>query len=62
MPTSPPDHDRRATGGFTMTVGAIFDAIEELAAGSTHLVKRRKVDSVDNHYIGLPETKTATTE
>jgi len=40
------------------TVGDIFDAIEELAAGSTRLVKRRKVDGVDNLYVGFPETDT----
>ncbi|MFB6251478.1 MAG: hypothetical protein ABEI27_07300 [Halobellus sp.] len=40
------------------TVGDIFDAIEELAAGSTRLLKRRKVDGVDNLYVGFPETET----
>ena len=44
------------TGATSKTVGDIFDAIEEVAAGSTRLVRRRKTDGVDNLYVGFPET------
>ena len=38
------------------TVGDIFDASEESAAGTTRVVRRRKTDGVDNFYVGFPET------